>query len=138
MYSFEVVKKALDDRGTDYDFSDLYDSYQEYFHENVAPGDGVTVHYWSDAHACTVIRRTRNKLVLQQDTAILSPDFKPEFIPGGFCAHCTNQGEQSYTYERNPEGRIYEAYWSERKKGWYADKSLRVSYGRHEYYDYNF
>ena len=101
-------------------------------------GDGVTVHYWSDANAYTIIKRTAKSLTLQRDKATLSPDFKPEFIPGGFCAHCTNQYEQSYTYERDPNGRIMKAYWSEKKKCFFADKSLRVTPGRHEYYDYNF
>lgn len=101
-------------------------------------GDGATVCYWTDATACTVIKRTANTLTLRQDKATLKPSFKPEFIVGGFCAHCVNQAEQEYDYEPDPNGRIFKAYWSESKKGFYADKTLRVIAGRHEFYDYNF
>lgn len=101
-------------------------------------GDGATVCYWTDATACTVIKRTAKTLTLRQDKATLKPSFKPEFIVGGFCAHCVNQAEQEYDYEPDPNGRIFKAYWSESKKGFYADKSLRVIAGRHEFYDYNF
>lgn len=100
-------------------------------------GDGVTYHLWSDSHACTVIKRTPKTITIQRDKAILSPDFKPEWIPGGFAAHCTNQDEQSYTYERDPGGETVTARWSEKRGGFvYLDKI--VSLGRHEFYDYNF
>ena len=101
-------------------------------------GDGVTIHYWSDAHAGTVIKRAANTLTIRRDNAILDPNFKPDFIPGGFCGIVVNQHEQSYTYEPNEEGEIYKAYWCESKKAFYVDKCLRVSKGRHEFYDYNF
>jgi hypothetical protein len=100
-------------------------------------GDGCTYHLYSDSHACTVIKRTPKTITIQRDKAILSPDFKPEWIPGGFAAHCTNQYEQEYTYERDPNGEIIKAYWSEKRGGFvYLDKI--VSLGRHEFYDYNF
>ncbi len=76
----------------------------------------------------------------QRDKATLDPNFKPEFIPGGFAAHCTNQDEQSYTYERDPNGEITKCYWSE-KKGRFTtggDQSIKIGPGRHEFYDYNF
>ena len=92
-------------------------------------GDGVTMCLYSDKHACTVIAKTA-----------LDPNFKPEFIVGGFAAHCTNQNEQKWTYERDPNGEITKCYWSE-KLGRYTtggDQSVRISPGRHEFYDYNF
>lgn len=105
---------------------------------DVKVGDGVTVHYYTDAKAYTVIKRTAQELTLQRDKAILSPDFKPEFIPGGFCGTVINQEEQSYSYEPDKNGRVVKAYWSEAKKAFYVEKSLRVGKGRHEFYDYNF
>ena len=62
-------------------------------------GDGATVCYYTDRHACTVIKRTPKTLTLRQDKAILDPSFKPDFIPGGFFGTVINQNEQSYTYE---------------------------------------
>ena len=103
-------------------------------------GDGCTYYLWSDSYACTVIKKTKKTITIQRDKATLSPDFKPEWIPGGFAAHCTNADEQEYTYERNPNGAIYVCHWSE-KEGRYrsgSDGSIKIGVGRHEYYDYNF
>lgn len=103
-------------------------------------GDGVTMCLWSDRHACTVIARTAKTLTIQRDKATLSPDFKPEWILGGFAAHCANQSEQKYTYERNPKGEIIRCRWSEKRGRWQSgsDGSIAIIRGRHEFYDYNF
>ena len=119
------------------DLNVIGEAYGRYFKENVQIGDGVTICLWSDRHACTVIRKTAKTLVIRQDKATLSPDWKPEFIPGGFSAHCVNQGKQTWTYEPDEKGSIYVAYWSEKKAGYYS-KGLHVIPGRHEFYDYNF
>lgn len=103
-------------------------------------GDGVTLRLWSDAHACTVIAKTKTTITIQRDKATLSPNFKPEWIAGGFAGHCTNQDEQTYTYERDPNGQIYRCRWSE-KNGCYqtgSDGSMKITRGRREFYDYNF
>lgn len=100
-------------------------------------GDGCTYHLWSDSHACTVIKRTPKTITIQRDKATLDPNFKPEWIPGGFAGHCVNQDEQRYSYERDPNGEIITARWSEKRGGFvYLDKI--ISLGRDEYYDYNF
>lgn len=95
--------------------------------EDVKVGDGVTVNYWTDAHACTVIARTAKSLTLRRDKAILDPSFKPEFIAGGFFGTVINQNEQSYTYEPDENGMVMKAYYSKAKKGFYCDKTLRVT-----------
>lgn len=103
-------------------------------------GDGVTEYLYSDAHAFTVIAKTKKTITIQRDKAILDPNFKPEWIAGGFAGHCTNQEEQTYTYERNPDGEKIRCYWSERL-GCYTtggDQSIKIGLGRHEFYDYNF
>lgn len=103
-------------------------------------GDGVTMCLYSDAYACTVIAKTAKTITIQRDNAKLDPNFKPEFIPGGFAAHCTNQEDQRWTYERNPDGQITRCYWSE-ILGMYTtggDRSIKIRLGRHEFYDYNF
>lgn len=103
-------------------------------------GDGVTMHLWSDAHACTIISRTDKTLTIQRDKAIRDPSFKPQWVPGGFSAICTNSEEQSWTYERDPTGEIIRCRWSEKNGCWQSgsDGSIRISRGRHEHYDYNF
>ena len=107
---------------------------------NIKVGDGVTVHLWSDAHAATVIKKTRCTITVQYDKATLSPDFKPEFVTGGFCAHCTNQNEQTYTYEKDENGRIETYRWSDKRIRYQGggDGSIYLTKGRHEFYDYNF
>lgn len=105
---------------------------------NVKVGDGVTVHLWSDAHAATIIKVTKCSVTVQYDTATLDPSWKPEWIPGGFAGHCVNQDEQTYTYERNPNGRIETYRWSNKYGSYGTPGNLRLTKGRHEFYDYNF
>lgn len=103
-------------------------------------GDGATINYYSDSHACTVIKKTKKTITLQRDKATLDPNFHLEWEVGGFAGHCSNNEEQTYTYERDENGEIYKCYWSE-KEGRYrygTDGSIKVSIGRHEFYDYNF
>lgn len=113
---------------------------QKELNREIEVGAGVTEHLWSDAHACTVIARTAKTLTIQRDRAILDPAFKPEWVPGGFSAVCTNGDEQRWTYERDPNGEIIKCRWSEKYGGWQtgSDGSIKISRGRHEYYDYNF
>ena len=113
-------------------------NYNEYFRDNAAIGDGVTVHFYTDAHAYTIIRRTAKTLTLRRCKATLDPNFKPNFIPGGFAGHVTNQSEQRYTYDEDENGSVRRANWSEKKHGFYVGRELSVSPGRHEFYDYNF
>lgn len=106
---------------------------------NLKVGDGVTCRMWSDAHAFTVIKRTAKTITIQQDEAILSKDFKPEIIPGGFAGVCVNMYDQSYTYERNPNGKTYTCRWSDKLGGFKNPLGNGcVCIGRHEFYDYNF
>lgn len=106
-------------------------------HLELQVGDGVTLNLWSDKHACTVIKRTAKTITVQQDTATLDPNFKPEWVAGGFAGHCTNQDEQTYTYERNLKGRTYTLRFSN-KYGRFMYLEKPISIGRHEFYDYNF
>lgn len=104
----------------------------------VKVGDGVTVRYYSDSEAYTVIKRTKSTITIQRDKATLDPNFKPEFIAGGFAGHCVNQNEQTYTYERDENGTIQTARWSEKDGMFKVNGCLKVFNGRREFYDYNF
>lgn len=106
---------------------------------NVEVGQGVTIHFYSDAHAGTVIKKTKTTITIQQDIATLDPNFKPEFVTGGFAGHCTNQQDQTYTYERNPNGTTYTFRWSAKYNKYREAKAGKtVTKGRREYYDWNF
>lgn len=100
-------------------------------------GDGATIRLWTDRHACTVIKRTAKTITVQRDTAIRNPNWKPEWVPGGFSAICTNCEDQDWTYERNESGQVSTFYWSEKFGGW-KNGDITLCRGRHEYYDYNF
>lgn len=105
---------------------------------NIQVGDGVTVNLWSDRYAATVIKVTKSSVTVRRDKATLNPDFKPEWIPGGFAAHCTNQEEQSYTYEPDESGTVHTFRWSNKYQRYGQPGNLSLSKGRHEFYDYNF
>jgi hypothetical protein len=100
-------------------------------------GDGATERIGSDGHAYTVVHVTASgkQISMQRDKATLSPDFKPDFHPGGFVGNVSNQYEQSYTYERDPDGLILTARLT--KRGWSASGTPVIK-GRHEFCDYNF
>jgi hypothetical protein len=113
-------------------------------------GDGVTVSVWTDSDAYTIISRTATRMTLQQDKATLDPSWKPEWVAGGFAGHCTNQDEQSYTYERDPNGHTVEislrqyTHANTERRVWKRKGVGRkeigggVSVGRHKFHDYNF
>lgn len=101
-------------------------------------GDGVTVHLWTDSHAATVIKKTAMTVTVRRDKATLDPNFKPEWIPGGFAAHCINQENQTYTYEEDPDGKIYTFRWSRKYGSYGTPGNFQLTKGRREFYDYNF
>lgn len=106
---------------------------------NVKVGDGATIHLWSDAHAVTIVKVTKTSVTVQRDIATRDPEWKPEFIVGGFAGHCTNQHSQTYTYEQDPKGELTTFRWSNKYQQYRISKSgLSLSKGRHEFYDYNF
>lgn len=114
--------------------------YHKELNREIEVGDGVTMYLYSDRKAYTVIAKTAKTITIQRDKAIRDPGFKPEWVPGGFSAICTNSEDQKWTYERDPNGEIVRCRWSE-KYGRYqtgSDGSIAIGRGRHEYYDYNF
>ena len=113
------------------------DNLMKQAHEELAVGDGITINLWSDSHAYTVIKRTPSTITVQRDRAILDPNFKPQWILGGFVGHCVNQEDQTYTYERNENGEVLTLRFS-KKHGRFMYLDRAVSIGRREFYDYNF
>lgn len=105
---------------------------------NAKVGDGATVYLYSDSHAGTIVKVTKCTVTVRRDKAILDPNFKPEIIPGGFCGHCVNQDEQSYTYEPDENGALTTVHWSKKYNQYGLPGNLRLGKGRHEFYDYNF
>ena len=117
----------------------------------LAIGDGVTVSVWTDCEAYTVIKRTATTMTLQEDRATMSPNFKPEFVAGGFAGHCINQGDQTYTYEPNLTGckiKVSLRRWTDEegneRRLWKKvgtgkfERGGNVYPGRRKFHDFNF
>lgn len=105
---------------------------------NAKVGDGATVYLYSDRHAGTIVKVTKRFVTVRRDKATLDSSFKPEIIPGGFCGHCINQDEQSYTYEPDENGELTTVYWSKKYNQYGLPGNLQLGKGRHEFFDYNF
>ena len=105
---------------------------------NAKVGDGATVVLYTDRYAGTIIKVTPQTITVQRDTAKLVPEFKPDWIPGGFSCICTNNEDQDYTYERDEQGEVYTFRWSEKHQSYGRPGHLRAIKGRREFYDYNF
>lgn len=105
-------------------------------------GDGATVHYWSDSSAATIIDVKRNgkQIVLQFDRATRANSDDDVVHVGGFAAHREHPNGQKWNLERDPDGEICEANWSEKRQRFCVGgaKGNPVSAGRRHFYDYNF
>ncbi len=45
-------------------------------------------------------------LEVREMAAALDPSWTPDFVVGGFSAHCRNNGSQRWVIESNPTGRV--------------------------------
>ena len=107
-------------------------------------GMGATLCFYTDRQAATVIEvKNLKTIVIQTDKATLDPNWKPDFIAGGFCGHVANNNDQKYTYERDPEG--LKITFTLRKDGRWVRKGCAMGAGvrlllgkRREFHDYNF
>jgi hypothetical protein len=98
-------------------------------------------HYgYSDVNPFEVVRHVSDKTIeVREMDSERDPDWKPEFIPGGFSAHCVNQREQRWNIVSNPENptrriRLHKSgVWKDAygNKFDLHDKPIR-------FYDYNF
>ena len=127
-YSIEEYNKELDKaheitcRASK--VSEMMAPYREKLFQGLEVGDGVTIHLWTDAHAATIIRRTKSTIWARRDRAIRTDD-------NGMSE------SQDYRFEPNEYGYVYECHWSPKRKCFlYMGKPLGV--GRHEYYDFSF
>ena len=99
--------------------------------ETAKVGDGATIVLWSDRHACTIVKVTKAFVWVQRDQAVLSGDWKPEWISGGFGGHCVNQHEQRWTYTPDPSGVIIKFAWSKRYQRYGQPGDARLFFTRH-------
>lgn len=103
----------------------------------VAIGDGVNERCYSDIHSWTVIAMSPSAktLTIQRDKATRIDD--PEFVAGGFSAHCTNNRALKYDIEPDTDGETTKARLRNDGSYW-TTGGRRIEPGRFEFYDYNF
>jgi hypothetical protein len=95
---------------------------------------------YTDIDPFEIVRKVSDKtLEIREMKAKLDPSWKPEFIPGGFSAHCTNQREQRWLIEPEPEAPIIRIRLS-KSKGWQDAHGRRFELSDRpvRFYDYNF
>ena len=110
-------------------------------------GDRANERGYTDVRPCTVVKVERNgsRVIVRSDKFERNKDSKPEFVPGGFAGHCTNQHEIKYDISEDLNG--YEAAYTLRKwRGRYCwtaagcspDGRNQIGKGWRAFYDYNF
>lgn len=107
------------------------------YNSGLEVGDKAHVKLWSDVNPCTVIKRTKTTVTVRYDTATRDPNWKPEWIPGGFSAICTNIEDQQWIIEDDADGSTERFFWSE-KENCFVHNGCRLTPGWLKYYDYNF
>lgn len=94
---------------------------------------------WSDVEPFEVIeRRTENKLIVRAMSATLDPDWKPEFVVGGFAGHCTNQSSQRWIITPNEGGHEFAIRKNNKGKWMHRAMRFELSDKPVKFYDYNF
>lgn len=121
---------------------------EEYPYDIFKVGDRAHEKMYTDVCPCTVIKVERGgtHVTVRMDVAELDPNGpKPEFIPGGFVGHCTNQRSLKYIFTENPNGAVRTftlRKWRGRyvwtPKGETPDGIQRLGLGWRCFYDYNF
>ncbi|MGL5062363.1 MAG: hypothetical protein ACRC62_20490 [Microcoleus sp.] len=126
---------------------DLDESDSRYLIQSFEVGDLVTENFYTDAKAGRIVevRRNGKEVVFQQDFSSLLKSFTPHFGIGGFMGHCTNQAEQSYSYEPNPDGsisihtlRTWRGIKVWTRKGETPNGRNSITHGQRTFYDYSF
>lgn len=94
---------------------------------------------YTDVYPHEIIRRVSDKTIeIRAMDAVLDPTWKPEFVVGGFCAHCTNQSSQRWIYSSNPANPITRIRFT--KRGWRSPGGSRfvLEDKPRMFHDYNF
>ena len=110
----------------------------EEWYKEAEVGDKMHIQHWSDVSPCTVIKRTATTITVRTDKGELDPAWKPEFVTGGFSAHCTNNNEQEWIIEDDPNGAVETFRWHKRENCFMNRSGEKLFPGWMKFYDYNF
>lgn len=92
---------------------------------------------YSQCYPWVEVKRTAKSVTLAKVEVAPDPEWKPEMIPGGFCAHCTNQHAQTWLFDKIDERNTVTVRWSVRGE-WRAKGVRFIEGAAREFYDYNF
>lgn len=94
---------------------------------------------YSDVNPFEIVRRVSDKTIdIRAMDAQRDPLWNPEFVAGGFSAHCLNQREQRWIIQSNTANKIVRI--RKTQKGWKDSSGRRfmLADAPVKYYDYNF
>lgn len=122
--------------------------HEEYPYDIFSEGDRCRIRGYSDVCPGTVmaVKRNGSEVHVRHDNFKLDPEGpKPEFIPGGFAAHCTNQRQLKYLITEATHDSV-EVFTLRKWRGRYVwtpkgcepDGKQCLAQGWHAFYDYNF
>jgi len=109
----------------------------EWYHE-MDVGDHAHICHYSDVSPVTVIKKTATTLTVRMDKATRDESWKPEWVVGGFSAHCTNIDEQKWIIEEDENGSVEVFRWSKRYNQYRNTSGEKLFPEWRKYYDYNF
>jgi len=95
---------------------------------------------YSDVDPYEVVKAvSKITLEIREMDAERDDSFKPNFVPGGFSAICTNQYDQKWDIKSNEKNPVIRIRLS-KKKGWQDKYGRRfvLSEKPQKFYDYNF
>lgn len=81
-------------------------------------GDQVHFNGYTDIYPGTVVKVTMTSVIVRRDKFERASDWTPEYVAGGFSAHCTNQFDQRNYITEDPDGP--EIKFTERATGEYV------------------
>jgi len=97
-------------------------------------------HYgYSDVNPFEIVRRVSDKTVeIRSMKAERDPDWKPDFVPGGFSAVCLNINSQKWVITSDESAKVFRIRLG--KRGWKDAKRNRyeLSDKPFKFYDFNF
>jgi len=94
---------------------------------------------YSDINPCEIVRRISDKTIeIRAMSAKQDPEWKPDFVAGGFCGTVVNQNRQRWIISSNPDARVFRIRLG--KKGWKDSSGARYSLSDKpvKFYDFNF
>lgn len=109
-----------------------------------AVGDRVHYNGWTDVYPGTVVKVTPTTVTVRMDLFQRDPEWKPEWVVGGFGGHCTNQNQQRNIITEGPDSQTVK-FTLRTSNGKYVmagsptrGQTSTLRHGWDAFHDYNF